>query len=158
MTRTHNLLKQVFCSEEQQSTAEGMGPCSFETDEHVPQTLNAPPPNPATMSAQERSTCTFEKRLDLAEYAAAIAESLKLWLEIVPWRVQVLYEGKELIPTLGAEEEVLPWPPDSKPSPGSEAGIVQAGGGVGVTGLGGEQLCELGDADRDSGDIDRDKG
>ncbi|CAM9631445.1 unnamed protein product, partial [Laminaria digitata] len=62
----------------------------------------------------------YWKRLELAEISTAVAESLKLWLGIVPWRVEVLYGGEKLVSSLTAEEETLPWPPDPESSTGTE--------------------------------------
>lgn len=66
----------------------------------------------AGMALQEGCYRRYDKRLELAEYSVAIAESIKLWLSIVPWRVRILYGGEQLISMLGAEEGALPWPPD----------------------------------------------
>lgn len=72
------------------------------------------------MLSQENHIRQYEKRLELAEYAVAIAKSLKLWLTIVPWRVQVLYGGEQMISRLKAEEEALPWPPDPGTAPDTD--------------------------------------
>ncbi|CAN0133580.1 unnamed protein product, partial [Hapterophycus canaliculatus] len=60
----------------------------------------------------ERCIRQYDTRLELAEFAVAIAESVKLWVSIVPWRVRVLYSGKPVFSSLRAEEQALPWPPD----------------------------------------------
>lgn len=79
------------------------------------------PPAPVTggESSQQRGVILYEKRLEIAELSIAIAESVKMWVSVVPWRVQVLYGGQLVLSTLKAEEEALPWPPD--PGPLSDA-------------------------------------
>lgn len=63
-------------------------------------------------SRRENRICAFENRLEIAEYSIAIAESVKLWMAYVPWRVNVLWDGTDVLSWLRAEEEVLPWPPE----------------------------------------------
>lgn len=84
---------------------------------------SAPPPVTGT-SSQQRLLVQYEKRLELAELSIAIAESVKMWVSVVPWRVQVLYGGQLVLSTLRAEEETLPWPPDPGLLPEGDGEIV----------------------------------
>ena len=85
-------------------------------------------PAAAPTSAQER----YEKRLEIAEFSIAIAESVKLWISVVPWRVQVLYGGKIVLSSLREEEEMLAWPPNpwQVPETGGEQGAGDDSEGV----------------------------
>lgn len=80
-------------------------------------------------SSQQRRLVQYEKRLELAELAIAIAESVKLWLSVIPWPVQVLYGGQFILSSLRIEEETLPWPPDPGQLPDDDGEII--GGSVG---------------------------
>lgn len=88
----------------------------------TPSATVRPPP-------RENRTHQYEARLELTEFAIAIAESLKLWLSIVPWRVRVLYDGEQILSKLGAEEQGLPWPPHPDAELCSHAGDYLEGEG-----------------------------
>lgn len=81
--------------------------------EHHP----GPPATVTEAASQQRRLVQYERRLELAELAIAIAESVKLWVSVVPWCIQVLYGGQSVLSTLWTEEETLPWPPDPGPLP-----------------------------------------
>lgn len=66
----------------------------------------------------------FEKRLEIAEYTIAIAESVKLWIAYVPWRVSPSWDGMDVLSRLGAEENALPWPPEPGPDEGMRLSAV----------------------------------
>lgn len=117
---THH--KQVFCSEEgEQPFTEHDNTDTNIADDNSCQEHPSAPPAPVTgASSQQRRLVQYEKRLELAELSIAIAESVKLWVSVVPWRVQVLFRGQLILSTLRAEEETLPWPPDPGPLPGTD--------------------------------------
>lgn len=82
-------------------------------DDNTFQEPHVTPPGPITeASSQQRRLVQYEKRLELAELSIAIAESVKMWVSVVPWRVRVLSGGQLVLWTLRIEEETLPWPPD----------------------------------------------
>lgn len=74
-------------------------------------------PGANTGSYRDDRMKAFENRLEIAEYSIAIAESLKSWTAYTPWRVRVLWEGEDMLSTLGAEEEAIPWPPEPREDP-----------------------------------------
>ena len=79
-------------------------------------------------------TRQYWKRLELADNAIAVVESLKLWQGIVPWRVDVLYDGQQLVSSIATEEETLPWPPKPESSTGTDDVRVEGEGGRGPDG------------------------
>lgn len=106
---------QVFCSEEgEQPRMRHVGTDNTLADDSTCQEHRSAPLAPATgeESSQQRCLVRYEKRLEVAELSIAIAESVKMWVSVVPWRVQVFYGGQLVLSTLRAEEETLPWPPD----------------------------------------------
>lgn len=107
---------QVFHPEQERlaSTAKYTGICIEAAGGTTGEESHAPLPDSAATSFRERCVRHYEIRLELAEYAIAIAESIKLWISILPWRVRVLYGNNCVLSSLGAEEEALPWPPDPK--------------------------------------------
>lgn len=105
------------------STTENASPC-LEDLEDATTDLHCMRPAPAMVerSSQDRRMFKFEKRLELAEFSVAIAESVKLWMTVIPWSVNVLYGGKPVLSSLRIEEEALPWPPDPGASLDAEDG------------------------------------
>lgn len=107
--------EQIFCSDEKEfSTTERTGSC-LENPETAGEDLHSARPAPhhtREASSQYRRMWRFEKRLELAEFSVAIAESVKLWMSVVPWSVTVLYGGEPVLSRLRTKEEALPWPPD----------------------------------------------
>lgn len=99
----------MFCSEDEQLPND-VG--DLPNEEPPREGISASTSTLAGIAFREVRYRRYDKRLELAEYSVAIAESIKLWLSIVPWRVRILYGGEQLISMLGAEEGVLPWPPD----------------------------------------------
>lgn len=127
---------QIFCSEEEELSTTERASTYIDEPDDATKDLHSALPAPATgvMSSQERRMLEFEKRLELAEFSIAIAESVKLWVSVVPWSVQVLYGGKPVLLSLRAEEEALPWPPD--PGPSLDAEDKQASGNIASEGAG----------------------
>lgn len=99
----------MFCSEDEQLPGD-VG--DVPNEEPLREDISASTSTLADMAFREGHHRRYDKRLELAEYSVAIAESIKLWLSIVPWRVRILYGGEQLISMLGAQEGALPWPPD----------------------------------------------
>lgn len=120
----------MFCSEGLRSAAQNKGAATILDDDDnnnnngqtpAQEVLPAAPGSVTAVSPVDLiRTRRYWKRLELAENYVAVAESLKLWLGIVPWRVDVLYDGKKLVSSLAAEEEALPWPPVPESSTGNE--------------------------------------
>ena len=96
--------------------------------------LATPSPVPTALPVELIRTRQYWRRLELAKNYVAVAESLKLWLGIVPWRVDVLYDGNKLGSALAAEEETLPWPPDPESSTSTENVRVEGAGCLGPDG------------------------
>ncbi|CAM9224200.1 unnamed protein product [Ectocarpus sp. 4 AP-2014] len=106
--RRRSLLK-VFCSEiDEQPAVECASVCTEEAQGDT----RVAPPIPVSAFSREHCVRQYETRLELAEYTIAIAESIKLWTSVIPWRVRVLFGGEPVLTSLSAEEEALPWPPD----------------------------------------------
>ncbi|CAM9113005.1 unnamed protein product [Ectocarpus fasciculatus] len=102
-------LLEVFCSEvDEQPAVECASVYAEEAKGHTP----AAPPIPVSALSRQHCVRQYETRLELAEYTIAIAESIKLWTSVIPWRVRVLFSGEPVLTSLSAEEEALPWPPD----------------------------------------------
>lgn len=109
----------MFCSQEEElsTTTERASPCIEDPGDATKDLCSARPASaPVELSSQDRRMSKFEKRLELAEFSIAIAESVKLWMSVVPWRVKVFYGGEPVLSSLRTEEEALPWPPDPGPS------------------------------------------
>lgn len=117
---THHL--QVLCAEEgEQPVTEHESTDNKMADDHACQEHHSTPPATAVgASSRRRRLAQYENRLELAELFIAIAESVKMWVSVVPWRVQVLYGGQLVLSTLRTEEETLPWPPDPGPLPDAD--------------------------------------
>lgn len=118
--------RQVFCSEEEEQVSNVSGNLA---NEEPPREDDASPPTVPGMAFREGRSRRYDKRLEIAEYFMAIAESVKLWLSVVPWRVRVLYGGERLLSKLGAEEEALPWPPDTESGYNRQGNTDQEAGG-----------------------------
>ncbi|CAM9274564.1 unnamed protein product [Scytosiphon promiscuus] len=114
MMRHRKNLMELFRREQEglSPSAEFPGSSIKEVGETTRQEWHASLPDSAVKPLRERAFCPYEARLELAEFTVAIAESVKLWISIIPWRVRVLYGGKPVFSCLRAEEEALPWPPD----------------------------------------------
>lgn len=56
------------------------------------------------------SSSRWERRKEIAECSLEIAKAVQAWLQLVPWRVRVLYDGQDMLCRLRADEVALPWP------------------------------------------------
>lgn len=110
----HATSEQVFCLEQEgmPPAAESPGSCVKEVGDTTGQESHASLPNSAATLLRERRIHHYETRLEVAEFTIAIAQSVKLWISIIPWGVRVLYGDMPVFSSLRAEEEGLPWPPD----------------------------------------------
>lgn len=138
---------------------EHVSPC-LEDPKSATTDFHSVPPAPATVegSTQDRQMFKFEKRLELAEFSIAIAESVKLWMTVIPWSVEVFYGGKPVLSSLRTEEEALPWPPD----PGASLDVEdeQASGNTAIEGptmpvlKTQQQRCTPCDAEEEGADLE----